>query len=117
MANYSSVAAMKAKMAELKDLMKDIAALDTEIASAGPHKRIQLCQERMGKTSRMESLIEHIQCKIDAMDVLCQKTMNRRLREITEDMGYKMNVNNVNTKTATARTKHGNEASVSWKTI
>ncbi|KAJ5177560.1 uncharacterized protein N7500_000259 [Penicillium coprophilum] len=82
-------------MAELKDLVKNIAALDTEMTTAGPHKQIVLCKERMRKTSRMESLVEQIECKIDAMDVHCKETMTRRLRDIIEVRGHGIDASNV----------------------
>ncbi|CAI7634965.1 unnamed protein product [Penicillium palitans] len=66
---------IKSQMAELKDLMKEIAALDTELNSAAPHKRIELCLDMMEKTSRVNTLKEDTQRKIDTMDVHRKKTL------------------------------------------
>ena len=79
---------IKSQMAELKDLMKDIAALNTELNSAAPHKQIELCLKMMEKTSQIKTLKEDTQRKIDTMDVHRKKTLAHQLREITKVIGY-----------------------------
>ncbi|KAJ5213216.1 hypothetical protein N7449_000385 [Penicillium cf. viridicatum] len=79
---------IKSQMAELKDLMKEIAALDTELNSAAPPKRIELCLEMMEKTSQFKTLKEDTQRKIDTMDVHRKKSLARQLHEITKVRGY-----------------------------
>ncbi|KAJ5807413.1 hypothetical protein N7447_010869 [Penicillium robsamsonii] len=112
MAKPSTVDIINGQMAELKDLTEDIATLDTEMTTAGPHRQVILCKQRMGNISRMESLIEQIECMIGTMDVHCKKTMTRRLRDIIKVRGLEIEVCN-NTKVP----KHGDEESVGWKTI
>ncbi|KAJ5355865.1 hypothetical protein N7517_010474 [Penicillium concentricum] len=112
MAKPSTVDAIKGLMAELKDLVKDIATLDAEMTTAGPHKQIMLYKQRMGKTSRMDSLVKQIECKIDVMDVHCKKTMTRRLRDILKVRGCGIEVSN-----STKVPKHGDEESLGWKAI
>ncbi|OQD93917.1 hypothetical protein PENSOL_c029G04541 [Penicillium solitum] len=75
---------IKSQMAELKDLMKEVAALDTQLNSAAPHKRIELCLEMLEKTSQVKTLKEDTQRKIDTMDVHPKKTLARQLHEITK---------------------------------
>lgn len=79
---------IKSQLAELKDPMKEIAALDTELNSAAPHKRIELCLDMMEKTSRVNTLREDTQRKIDTMDVHRKKTLAGQLHEITKVLGY-----------------------------
>ncbi|KAJ5496442.1 hypothetical protein N7463_008429 [Penicillium fimorum] len=92
MAKPSTTNTIKSQMTKLKNLMEDIATLDTEMTTAGPHKQIVLCKQRMGKTSRMESLVEQIECMIDMMDVHCKRTMARRLRDITKVRGCEIEI-------------------------
>lgn len=75
-------------MAELKDLMKEVAALNTQLNSAVPHNRIELCLEMLGKTFQVKTLKEDTQRKIDTMDVHPKKTLARQLHEIMKVMGY-----------------------------
>lgn len=79
---------IKSQMAELKGLMKEIAALDTELNSAAPPKRIELCLEMMEKTSQFKTLKEDTQRKIDTMDIHRKKSLARQLYEITKVRGY-----------------------------
>ncbi|CAI7675070.1 unnamed protein product [Penicillium discolor] len=79
---------IKSQMAELKDLMKEVAALDTQLNSVADHKRIELCLEMLEKTSQVKTLKEDTQRKIDTMDLHPKKTLARQLHEITKVMGY-----------------------------
>lgn len=121
MANYHPSLVIKGQMAELNDLMKDIVALDTEITTAAPHKRLILCLEMMEKTSQIEALKENIQCKIEALDIHRKRSLAShasQLHEITNVRGCTVDATNVkNTKVATTGTalkvpEHGDEESV-----
>ena len=115
MVNYHTSDVIKTQLAELNDLVKEVAVLDSDMNNAASHKRIGLCQERMRKTSRMETLKEQLQCKIMAMDVHRKKTLTRQLNAITKVRGWEIDADKSNnTKTTTAGTaptilKHGNE--------
>ncbi|KAI3128469.1 hypothetical protein CBS147325_9867 [Penicillium roqueforti] len=123
MVKYNTSDVIKAQMAELNDLVKEIAVLDSEMTNAASHKWIGLCQERMRKTSRMETLKEQIQCKIMAMDVHRKKTLTRQLNAITKVRGWTIDADKSNnTKTTTAGTapevlKHGNEEECTNSTL
>ncbi|KAJ5528739.1 hypothetical protein N7527_002132 [Penicillium freii] len=94
---------IRSQMAELNDLMKEIAAIDTEITAAAPHKRTK---RMMKKTSQIETLKKDTRCEIEALDAHRKIILARQLhtlREITKVRGHDaIDANNTNnTKTST----------------
>ncbi|KAJ5969753.1 hypothetical protein N7501_006001 [Penicillium viridicatum] len=89
----------RSQMAELNDLMKEIAAIDTEMTAAAPHKRTKLCLDMMENTSQIETLKEDTRCKIEALDSHHKVILARQLhalREITKVRGHAIDANNTN---------------------
>ncbi|CAI7611522.1 unnamed protein product [Penicillium glandicola] len=110
---------IKRQMAQLNELVKKIMALNTEMNNAPPHKRLKLCQEIMDKTCQVDALKEHIQYKIETMDIHRKKTLTRQLHEIMNVRGRAID-DNTKTKVATAGTapraaQHRNKESMKSK--